>query len=127
MAGPMVVGRRTQRAYDRLWASVSECYGEDGKPAPKLVAVPPGSGYAYTLGVEREGRWVPAERAVFANPTVRRRLRSPFKRLYNDARFTVLHEWGHLFGPGGSGPAGSEGEANRAANIALRHLNRRKG
>lgn len=114
----------TRQAYNRLWRQVARSYGQRGTKAPKLVPVKRGGGYAYTQGTEDASGYHP-ERRVYGNPDYRRQLRSSKKKAQNTARFDTLHEWGHLFGPRGAGPTGNEGEANRAANIALRKLNRK--
>lgn len=109
--------------YNRLWRKFDRFYGQQGTKAPKLVPVKRGGGYAYTQGTEDASGYHP-ERRVYGNPDYRRQLRSSKRKARNSARFDTLHEWGHLFGPNGSGPTGNEGEANRAANIVLRRRNR---
>lgn len=115
-----------QQMVNRLWRRVAPSYGMQGFPPPRVKAVKKGGGYAYTMGTDTPQGWVPSSNTVYANPNFRRALRSRKKSAANAARYALLHELGHLYGPGGSGPTGNEGEANRAANIALRRLNRQR-
>lgn len=114
-----------QQMINRLWRKAAPAYGMQGMPPPRLKAVKKGGGYAYTMGTDTPQGWVPSSNTIYGNPNFRRALRSTKKSAYNAAKFTALHEMGHLYGPNGAGPTGNEGEANRAANIALRRMNRR--
>ena len=117
--------RRAHERYNRLWHKVDQLYGQGGSAAPKLKGVKRGGGFAYTMGTEDASGYHP-QRRVYGNPTYLRQLGSQKKSARNAARFTTLHEWGHLFGPKGTGPVGNEGLANRAANIATRFLNKQQ-
>lgn len=113
----------SRQAYNRMWRRYRRYFGQAGQPPPELRAVKRGGGFAYTQGKDTPSGYVP-ERRVYGNPDYRRQLKSAKKQAANQAKFTTLHEWGHLFGPGGTGATGNEGQANRAANIALRKAKR---
>lgn len=103
---------RAVKVYNKTWKQDRKLLGQKGQAAPLLKRVPKGGGYAYVMYQDDQ-----PIRELNASPHYLKRLGSKKPKVSESERYTTEHEIGHILG------AGSEGHANRVANLLARQRN----